>query len=233
LQPTTTNNTPELSDVKAWHELQKLQAEKDSLGLYLTGHPVKVHYRDIRNFNTCALGEVHERIPKDSKNWHGVPMTLVALVTSLQRRTPRGHSIAVDDHTGRVDAFLSNETYATYADLMVKDAIVLLEGKVASDDFTGGYKMTVNHIMSLADAKARFAKAVNIAVSGPDEDLCLALESTFRPYQGGSSRVFLHYRNQRARVTFELGHDWTVKPCEELIAALNELEVVKQAGFRY
>ena len=233
LQPTTTNNTPELSDVKAWHELQKLQAEKDSLGLYLTGHPVKVHYKDIRNFNTCALGDLHERIPKDSKNWHGVPMTLVALVTSLQRRTPRGHSIAVDDHTGRVDAFLSNETYATYADLMVKDAIVLLEGKVASDDFTGGYKMTVNHIMSLADAKARFAKAVNIAVSGPDEDLCLALESTFRPYQGGSSRVFLHYRNQRARVTFELGNDWTVKPCEELIAALNELDLVKQAGFRY
>jgi len=233
LQPTKTDNTPELSDVKAWHELQKLQAEKDSLGLYLTGHPVKVHYSDIRNFNTCALGDVHERIPKDSKNWRGVPMTLVALVTSLQRRTPRGHSIAVDDHTGRVDAFLSNETYATYADLMVKDAIVLIEGNVAADDFTGGYKMTVNHIMSLADAKARFAKAVNIAVSGPDEDLCLALESTFRPYQGGSSRVFLHYRNQRARVTFELGNDWTVKPCEELIAALNELEVVNQAGFRY
>ncbi len=233
LQPITVNNIPELSDVKAWHELQKLQAEKDSLGLYLTGHPVKVHFRDIRNFTTCVLGDVHKRVPKDSKNRRGVAMTLVALVTSLQRRTARGHFIAVDDHTGRVDAFLSNETYATYADLLTKDAIVMIEGNVVADDFTGGYKITANHIMSLSDAKARFARGVNIAVSGPDESLCLELASTFRPYQGGSSPVFLHYRNQRSRVTLELGNEWTVKPCEELIAALNELDAVKQAGLRY
>ncbi len=233
LQPVSINNTPEISVVKAWPELQRLQAEKDSLGLYLTGHPVKVHYRDIRNFSTCVLGDVHKRVPRDSKNRRGISMTLVALVTSLQRRNPRGHFIAVDDHTGRIDAFLSNEIYATYADLMVKDSIVLIEGNVVSDDFTGGYKITANHIMALADAKSRFAKGVNIAVSGPDDSLCLALESTFRPYQGGTSPVFLHYRNPRARVTMELGNGWTVKPCEELIAALNELEAVKQAGFRY
>jgi DNA polymerase-3 subunit alpha len=160
-------------------------------------------------------------------------MTLAALVTSLVRRTARGHFIAVDDHTGRVDAFLSNETYATYADLMIKDSIVVIEGYVVADDFTGGYKITADHIMPLAEAKARFARGVNIAVSGPDENLCTALESTFRPYLGGSSPVFLHYRNQRARVTLELGNDWNLKPGEELIAALNELEVVKQAGFRF
>ena len=160
-------------------------------------------------------------------------MTLATLVTSLNRRTVRGHFIAVEDHSGRIDAFLSNETYATYADLMVKDTIVLIQGRVEADKFTGGYKITADHIMSLADAKARHAKGVNIAVSGPDESLCLELESTFRPYRGGSSPVYLHYRNQRARVTLELGSDWNVKPCEELVAALNELEAVKQAGFRF
>jgi DNA polymerase-3 subunit alpha len=233
LKPTETSHKKELSVVKAWPELQRLQAEKDSLGLYLTGHPVKVHYKDVRNFTTCVLADVHERVPRENNYRRGVSMTLAALVTSLVRRTARGHFIAVDDHTGRIDAFLSNEVYATYADLMVKDAIVVIQGQVAADDFTGGYKVTADHVMSLGDAKARYAKGVNIAVSGPDKDLCTALASTFRPYQGGSSPVYLHYRNQRARVTLELGNDWTVKPCEELIAALNELDAVKQAGFRY
>ncbi|HEY5775866.1 MAG TPA: DNA polymerase III subunit alpha, partial [Xanthomonadales bacterium] len=233
LAPTETNHKKELSVIKAWPELQKLQAEKDSLGLYLTGHPVKVHYKDVRNFTTCVLADVHERVPKENNYRRGVSMTLAALVTSLVRRTARGHFIAVDDHTGRIDAFLSNEVYATYADLMVKDAIVLIRGQVAADDFTGGYKITADHVMSLADAKARYAKGVNIAVSGPDKDLCTALASAFRPYQGGSAPVYLHYRNQRARVTLELGDEWTVKPCEELIAALTELDAVKQAGFRY
>jgi DNA polymerase-3 subunit alpha len=233
LQPTSNSNTQELSDIKAWHELQRLEAEKESLGLYLTGHPVKVHFRDIKNFTTCTLADVHERVPAESKSRRGVSMTLATLVTSLNRRTPRGHFIAVEDHTGRIDAFLSNETYATYADLMIKDSIVVIEGRVEADKFTGGYKITADRIMTLADTKARFARGVNIAISGPDKGLCTALESTFRPYRGGSSPVYLHYRNQRARVTFELGSDWTVKPCEELIAALNELDVVKQAGFRY
>lgn len=234
MQPTPTrSDATELSDVKAWPELQQLQAEKDSLGLYLTGHPVKVHLRDIRNFTTCVLGDVHKRVPESTNNRRGVSMTLAALVTSLRRRTQRGHFIAIEDHSGRMDAFLSNEAYATYADLMEKDTIVVFEGNVAADDFTGSYRMTANHIMSLADAKARFAKGINIAVSGPDEGLCTTLAATFSPYHHGTSPVFLHYRNQRARVSFELGRDWNVKACEELIAALNELEAVKQAGFRY
>jgi DNA polymerase-3 subunit alpha len=233
LAPKATDNERTLSEVRAWPELQKLQAEKDSLGLYLTGHPVKVHYRDIKNFTSCVLGNVYKQVPKDSKNRRGVTMTLAALVTSLNRRTPRGHFIAIEDHTGRVDAFLTNEAYATYADLMVKDTIVVIEGNVVADDFTGSYRITANHIMSLADAKTRFARGINIAVTGPDENLCKMLAATFSPYKNGSSPVYLHYRNQRARASFELSRDWNVKACEELIAALNELEAVKLAAMRY
>lgn len=231
-------NESGLSDISAWPELQKLQAEKDSLGLYLTGHPVKVHLADIRHFTTCALSALQQRVVKDShhgrgQNKRGVPMTLAVLVNPLRRRTPRGYFISVEDHTGRADVFLSNEVFATYADLMSKDTIVVIEGNVAADDFSGSYRITANHIMSLADAKTRFSKGVSISVSGPDEGLCDALAATFSPYQNGTSPVHIHYRNQRARVSLDLGPDWTVQPCEELIAALNELDAVKQANLRY
>jgi len=222
-----------LTDICPWPELQKLQAEKDSLGLYLTGHPIKVHLADIRQFASCLLDKIHTRVPKVNKNRQGVAMTLAVLVSPLRRRTPRGYFISVEDHTGRADTFLSNETYATYADLMEKDAIVVIEGHVTADDFSGGFKITANHIISLADAKARFSNGVSISVSGPDEGLCEDLAATFSPYQNGASPVYLHYRNQRARVSLELGRDWTVESCEELIAALNELDAVKQANFRY
>lgn len=231
---TTSDQNPQtLSDIAPWPELQKLQAEKDSLGLYLTGHPVKVHLPDIKNFASCLLGNLHKSVPKDTKNRRGVAMTLAVLVSPLKRRTARGYFIAVEDHTGRADIFLSNEAFMTYADLMNKDEIVVVEGNVAADDFTGSYRISANHIMTLADAKSRFAKGVNILVSGPDENLCAALAATFNPYQNGSSPVFIHYRNQRARVSLALSKDWSVKPCEELIAALNELDSVKQASLRY
>jgi DNA polymerase-3 subunit alpha len=233
LEPADTAKPMAMSEVAAWPELQRLEAEKDSLGLYLTGHPVKVHYKDIRHFTACSLGEVHLRVTRENANRRGVSMTLAALVTSLRRRTQRGHFIAIEDHTGRIDLFLSNEAFATYADLLEKDTIIVIDGDVTLDEFMGNYRINANHIMSLADAKARFATGINIAVTGPDNSLCNKLASVFTPYQGGLAPVFVHYRNQRARVTLELGYKWQLRPCEELVAALNELEEVKLAGFRY
>jgi len=220
--------------VAAWPELQKLQAEKESLGLYLTGHPVAVHLDDIKHFTTCSLGEVHQRLPADnSMGRRGVNMTLACLVTALRRRSPRGHYIAVEDHSGRMDAFVPNETYATFADLLGKDELVVLEGGVVADEFTRGYRINVNRVTSLADAKARFATGIMLSVSGPSSELCARLASVFSPYRDGRSPVFVHYRNRRARVSLELGREWHVKPCVELVAALSELDVVRQAGFRY
>jgi len=233
LGPADSTKPMEMSEVAAWPELQRLEAEKSSLGLYLTGHPVKVHLKDIRHFTACPLGEVHLRVTRENTNRRGVSMTLAALVTSLRRRTQRGHFIAIEDHTGRIDLFLTNEAYATYADLLEKDTIIVIEGNATLDEFMGNYRINANHIMTLADAKTRFATGVNIAVSGPDENLCTRLASVFNPYQGGSAPVFVHYRNQRARVTLELDYKWQLKPCEELVAALNELEEVNLAGFRY
>jgi DNA polymerase-3 subunit alpha len=224
---------PAPSDVPAWPELQRLEAEKTSLGLYLTGHPVKAHHRDLRHFTACPLGEVHERVPQETGPRNGVAMTLAGQVTALRRRTQRGHVIAIEDHTGRLDVFLSHENYANYADVLEKDNIVVVEGNASADSFSGGYRISANHVMLLADAKARYASGVNIAVAGPDEHLADTLEATFAPYRGGRAPVYVHYRNQRARVTLELGQDWHVRPCEELIAALNELEIVKLAGLKY
>jgi len=87
--------------------------------------------------------------------------------------------------------------------------------------------------MSLSSAKAHFARGVRIAVHGPGDELCPALESTFAPYQDGNATVYVDYRNQRARASLELGREWTVKPCEELVAALNELDAVSDARLMY
>ncbi|MGD8383934.1 MAG: DNA polymerase III subunit alpha [Lysobacterales bacterium] len=231
----STGDVPARSEpVEPWPELQKLQTEKASLGLYLTGHPVAVHLEDIKHFTTCPLGDVRKRLPPDKNaGRRGVNMALACQATALRRRGPRGHYIAMEDHSGRIDAFLSNETYATYADLLGKDELVVIEGGVVADDFTGGCRINANHVMSLADAKARFATGIVLSVAGPSADLCARLASVFSPYRGGSSPVFVNYRNPRARVSLELGRDWRVKPCVELVAALNDLDVVRQAGFRY
>jgi DNA polymerase-3 subunit alpha len=230
--------------VSPWTRLQTLQAEKESLGLYLTGHPVELQVQDLQRFTTCFLGQVADRMPKDSPDQprgksnivnlrRGTPMVLAGLVRAIRRRGNRGGFVAIEDHTGRIEMALFDEAWALYAELLNKDEIIVVEGQVSTDDFSGGYRLSAQKVMTLAEAKSRFARGVQVALRGPNEDLCNSLRNTFEPYRDGSGRVWLDYSNARARARFELGEEWNVKPCEELVAALGELEMVSDARLVY
>jgi DNA polymerase-3 subunit alpha len=221
-------------DVRPWTRLQSLQAERDTLGLYLTGHPVELQAEDIARFTTCTLNSVADRMPAKSKRSRaGTPMVLAGLVQAVRRRGNRGGFVALEDHTGRIEAAMFDDTWTLYADLLNKDEIIVVEGRVAKDNFSGGFRMNAQKIMTLSDAKSRFARGVQISLRGPDDNICASLQSTFIPYQNGSGQVWLNYSNSRARARLELGEEWNVNACEELVAALGELEMVSDARLVY
>jgi len=109
----------------------------------------------------------------------------------------------------------------------------VIEGRVSNDDFSGGFRMTAQKIMTLSEAKCRFARGVQVSLRGPNDAICPALKSTFIPYRSGSDLIWLDYSNARARVRLELTEECGVKACEELVAALGELDVVTDARLIY
>jgi DNA polymerase-3 subunit alpha len=221
-------------DVRPWTRLQGLQAERDTLGLYLTGHPVELQADDIARFTSCMLGSVSKRMPAENKGKRsGTPMILAGLIQVVRRRGNRGGFVAIEDHTGRIEAALFDDTWTLYSELLRKDEIIVVEGRVTHNDFSGGFRLNAQKVMTLSDAKTRFAKGVQISLRGPGEDICSSLLSTFAPYQDGSSQVWLNYSNARARARMKLGEEWNVKACEELVAALGELDMVSDARLVY
>jgi DNA polymerase-3 subunit alpha len=228
---------PHITDhtaVQPWTRLQSLQAERDTLGLYLTGHPVQLQAHDIARFTTCTLGAVGKHLPAESRGRRrGTPMVLAGLVHAIRRRGNRGGFISLEDHTGRLEAALFDDAWTLYAELLNKDDIIVIEGRVTANDFAGGFRLAAQKVMTLSEAKSRFARGVQISLRGPGEDICASLQSTFVPYRHGSGQVWLNYSNGRARARLELGEEWNVKACEELVAALGELEMVSDARLVY
>lgn len=114
----------DIPDRPAWAELQQLQAEKEALGLFLTGHPALVHRPDTKRFTTAALGRLDKLVPQsDGKRRAGVPMTLAGLVCAI-RRANRRVFVTIEDHTGRMDVALYDEAFTLYADLLSKDEMI-------------------------------------------------------------------------------------------------------------
>jgi DNA polymerase-3 subunit alpha len=223
-------------DIEPWTPLQCLQGERQTLGLYLSGHPTDLQARDLARFTTCRLGKVGALVPSDYNGKgrrKGVPMVLAGLVHAMRRRGNRGGFVAIEDRLNRLEVSVFDEVWSLYADMLNKDEIIVVDGRVAKDDFSGGFRMTAQKIMTLSEAKSHYAQGVQISLRGPSDTLCASLQSTFMPYRNGSNPVYLDYSNQRARARLELGEEWNVKACEELVAALNELEVVSDARLMY
>ena len=223
--------------VRSWTSLQALQAEKQTLGLYLTGHPVALQAEELARFTTCTLDSLEQRFGQrdggNGRNRRGAQAVLAGLVRDVRRRGNRGGFVAIEDHTGRCEVSVFDEAWTLYADLLNKDEIIVVEAQVAPDRFSSGLRINVQKIMSLGQAKAHFARGVQISLTGPVEGICALLKSTFLPYREGSGQVWLDYRNARARARIELGPDWSVSPCEELVAALGELGAVRDARLIY
>jgi DNA polymerase-3 subunit alpha len=219
-----------------WTALQSLQCEREALGLYLTGHPTLIHGQELARFTTCQLGEVGPRVPADTANhrWGGVPMTLAGLIRSIRRRGGnRGSFVTIEDMTSQIEVAVSDETWALYADALTKDEIAVVDGMVSADSFSGGYRIAAQKIRTLAAARLEFACGVQISLRGCDSDVCEALEAAFLPYRKGRAKILIDYSNNRARARLELGTDWSVSPCEELLAALSGLAAVSDARLVY
>jgi len=230
-------DTP-VPDVPAWTSRQRLRAERESLGLYFSGHPMDDLVDELSGLTTCRLGDIGNRFdgaePARGRRG-GVPMTLAGLVVAMRRRPGKGAFVAMDDGSGRIEVAIFDRILADCAEVLVPDEIVIASGKVEIDDFNGGYRMVAEQVLGLDQARQRFARHLHIRLHAALEptDIDEQLAATLRPYRNGETPVIIDYINGRASATLKLGTDWRVKPCAELLAAMSGVEAIDRAELVY
>jgi len=234
----TTPQDDPLPEAADWTSRQRLRAERETLGLYLSGHPMDDLVDEVGGFTTCRLGDIGNRFgdaePARGRR-PGLPMTLAGLIVTMRRRPGKGAFVAIDDGSGRVEVAVFDRTLADCADLLVSDEIIVASGKVEIDDFNGGYRMVAEQVLGLDQARQRFARHVHIKLrpSCQPTDIDEQLAATLRPYRNGETPVIIDYVNGRAEATLRLGAGWRVKPCAELLAAMSGVEAIDQATLVY
>jgi DNA polymerase-3 subunit alpha len=214
-----------------WDEEQRLQGEKETLGLFLTGHPIEFYEMEIRQGGLQRIADFSlDSLQGAGGNGEGGyrgrgrPASLMGLVIAVQRRnTQRGAiaSVLLDDRTGRMEATLFNEMYERHRDLLAVDRVLLFEGQVIADDYRGGVSLRVERVATPEDRRADQIALIDLRVPEPvPEDLVAQLRETLQPHLGGSTGVRLRLRRPWARATITLGSAWRVRPSDELLRQL-------------
>ena len=135
---------------REWPLEQKLQGERDTLGHYLSGHPTDPWKDELAQLSTCPLGEIVDRYqpPKPRKNDDGeanrfrrgpdTPWTVAGMVTAVRKRGDSDAFVRLEDGSGSIEVSFFGELYQQVAPLLTRDEMLIVEGGLRIDDFSGG-----------------------------------------------------------------------------------------------
>ena len=208
-------------DVPEWSDDVRLRGEKETLGLYLTGHPIERFERDLDQIVSQRIAELN---PVGEQK-----ATIAGMVVDIRvmnsRRGDRIAFVTLDDRSGRIEVAFFSEAYQEYRDLLAKDRILVVSGMISLDDYSGGCRMTVDLAYEIEQARERYARRLEIDIEPDQVDAGFSkrLSDTLLPYRDGKCPVHINYMRRDALARLALGPEWSVRPAEELLHRLREI----------
>ncbi|MEJ2529813.1 MAG: DNA polymerase III subunit alpha, partial [Gammaproteobacteria bacterium] len=224
---------PEASE--EWDEQQRLQGEKETLGLYLTGHPINRYLDEFSGIGITRLSQLSLDTAKSASSnakgrRGGVKVMVAGLVNSSSHRmTQRGRmgTIVLDDSTARIEVTLFSEIYEEYRELLAVDKILVVTGSLNYDEYRGGLSIRADQVMEFEQARSIYARALQLNTAtlngAANPDLLQELQGILSTYVGGTCKIHLRLVRSDYSGMIDLGDTWRVTPTDELLRRLERL----------
>ena len=209
---------------RTWTMKERLNAEKETLGLYLTGHPIDEYEHELEHLVSSRIANL-----KPEKG----NQTIAGLIISQRVvKTKRGDNMAIvtlDDRTGRMDVTIFAETFNNARDLLLKDGLLIISGQVRYDDFSGMLKMSAENLRLLADVRQEKVRELLLELEsgilpvGFVRDFAELLEPYRQsPQQDARCGLVIDYVRSDARAQIRLAPQWNIRPEDELLQRLRD-----------
>ena len=227
-----------LIEIEPWTEEQILSAEKETLGLYLSGHPIDRYSNELAQFIPKKISELDAPESKGYKRNEKSVITaglIVAIRTMKGKKGGRMAFITLDDQTARLEVRVFADVYEQYQDRLQPDKLVVIQGKIGQDNFTGGLAATAEAVYDITRAREMCGKALLISLDNKAElaDVATPIKSVIDSFRDGLTVIELEYSNKAARTLLRLGDDWKVTPTDSLMVDLLKLPMVNAVRMKY
>ena len=229
--------TMTLPDATAWTESEQLAFEKETLGLYWSGHPVDRYAAALKEFGAKTVADLADAQAGARDNtWSpGGPKPIepdtsiggiVATVRPL--KTKKGDRMAVftlEDSGGTVEIVVFPEAFGRSGQFIEVGTLVLVRGKLERDDETS--RILASEIAPIESVRERLAREVAIHLRRPaDRPTLEALGEIFTKFRGDrkvSFEIETGDAPNRLRVKVDVSSQIRVRPSVDLIQAIEQV----------
>lgn len=211
-----------LLDVPEMREKLRLSGEKDTLGLYMTGHPIDMYRQELKTLVGTSLASLKP------EKWKKV--TAAGLVVELRNKVTRtGQRMgfaALDDKTARLEVVMRPAVYEAIREHIKSDMVVLVQGVVSEDNFNGGIKLDAEQVVSLAEARVEKARAIKLKVNSTQSSVSQQKITELQNLLGDFKRekglpVVIDFTNEFATMQMKTPAEVMYFPDDDLLEALN------------
>ena len=220
----SSNEDTSLPSAEEWTLEQLLAAEKETLGFYISGHPLEKFSQALKDFCDCDIPSLAEKAG-------GSQVSVGGTITSVQKKTTKkGDAFAllqVEDIAGSVKIVVWPETYKRTSSLLQGDTPVVVRGKLEVED-EGVYSIIADDIFGLDGIYEKMARGITISANASDlkTEMADRLFELLDKHRGNAEVLLKVALEDKTVVTIEPNQHVTVRLSSELSAAIKKLDPI-------
>ena len=206
--------------VKPWSDEVRLKGEKDTLGLYLTGHPIDVYRNELKAFIPSKINEL-------TPTRRGVTTVFAGLVVDVAN-FPNRMVVTLDDGTARIEVSANHERFQRFKDIVQTEKVVVIEGEIYEREGFDRPMGRLTKAFSLNEIRQKRANSIQIHLQPEhlSKTLSQDLQNMLLPYCNVDLcthiPVLLHLDYAYATAELHLGIQWKIAPLDEALVKLRD-----------
>ncbi|MCC7096335.1 MAG: DNA polymerase III subunit alpha [Thermomonas sp.] len=231
----------DLPETGEWPLAQKLARERDTLGHFLSGHPMDPYHEDLVKLvghDLSALEALWERGAQGFRQNEGrnrrpsVHTHVAGQVIAIRKRGETETAVQLEDGRGRVECTFIDEAWTQYAPLLTRDRILVVEGGLREDSFNEGYALRASHCWDFSQLCKGHAQRVAIRIDLRQPQSLKGLERILAGHAGTTPVLIEAMTNAGiGRLRLDAGHGLCMD--ESLPAILRDLPGVDKVSLHF
>lgn len=210
----------EFEQAREWSDEERLAGEKETLGLYFSGHPIERYEPELQHIVSASIDRLRASGEKVQR-----AAGLVSSVRTVNSRRGRMAILTLDDRSGRLEVVAYSDVFERYRPLIAKDRLLVIAGTLKDDAVSGGSTMIAESIEELVDARQSLVDHLLLDVNAvaARNGMVKRLREALEPFRNGTTPIQIRYAGDDAVAHIHFGEQWKVRPSDDLLERLREV----------